>query len=61
MSSNYWTKEIKRADAASPKTGATRRMDRLRSILRQVDPVIANRAWQEAADALQHITERYTR
>ncbi|MCY0959961.1 hypothetical protein [Streptomyces sp. H27-H5] len=61
MSSNYWTKEIKRADTTSPKTGATRRMDRLRSTLRQVDPVIANRAWQEAADALQRITERYTR
>ncbi|MFG2412304.1 hypothetical protein [Streptomyces goshikiensis] len=60
MSSTYWPKEIKRADTASPKTGATRRMDRLRSTLQRVDPVIANRAWLEVADALQRITERYT-
>ncbi|MFE9844709.1 hypothetical protein [Streptomyces goshikiensis] len=58
--SSYWPKEIKRADAVSPKTGALRRMDRLRSTLQQVDPVIANRAWLEVADALQRITERYT-
>lgn len=59
--STYWTKEIKRASARSPKEGATRRLDRLRSELRNVDPVIANRAWREVGDALQSITDRYAR
>jgi hypothetical protein len=59
--SAYWTKEIKRAETRSPKEGAIRRLDRLRSVLRDVDPVVANRAWREVGDALQQITARYTR
>lgn len=59
--SMYWPKEIKRADRRSPKEGATRRLDRLRSALRDLDPVVANRAWTEIGDALQQITERYSR
>lgn len=59
--SAYWNKEIKRADARSPKEGATRRLDRLRGSLRNLDPVVANRAWREIADALQHIHDRYAR
>lgn len=58
--STYWPKEIKRADGRSPKAGATRRMDRLRSTLRSLDPVVANRAWAEIGEALQRITDRYT-
>jgi hypothetical protein len=58
--STYWPKEIKRADKRSPKEGATRRLDRLRSELRSLDPVVANRVWREVGDALQRITERYT-
>lgn len=56
----YWPKEIKQADRISPKTGATRRLDRLRSVLRDLDPVVANRAWREVGDALQAITDRYS-
>ncbi|MFE7958682.1 hypothetical protein [Streptomyces sp. NPDC057413] len=59
--SAYWTKEIKRADARSPKEGATRRLDRLRGVLRDLDPAVANRAWREVGDALQQITDRYSR
>lgn len=59
--SPYWPKEIKRADARSPKDGATRRLDRLRSQLRDLDPVIATRAWREIADALQLISDRYSK
>ncbi|MFB7548573.1 hypothetical protein [Streptomyces sp. NPDC056154] len=59
--STYWPKEIKRADRRSPKEGATRRLDRLRSTLRDLDPVVANRAWSEIGDALQRITDRYSR
>ncbi|MFF5638252.1 hypothetical protein [Streptomyces sp. NPDC012825] len=59
--STYWTKEIRRADGRSPKEGATKRLDRLRGVLREVDPAVANRAWREVGDALQKITERYTR
>ncbi|MER5902995.1 hypothetical protein ABT150_23300 [Streptomyces mirabilis] len=60
MSGSYWPTEIKRADRRSPKAGATRRLDRLRSTLRGLDPVVANRAWAEIGDALQCITDRYT-
>jgi len=56
----YWAKEIKRKDRVSPKEGAVRRLDRLRSVLRDLDPVVANRAWSEVGDALQRITDRYT-
>ena len=56
----YWPKEIKRKDDMSPKTGAVRRLDRLRSVLRDLDPVVANRAWREVGDALQAITDRYS-
>ncbi|WP_309049085.1 hypothetical protein [Streptomyces sp.] len=56
----YWPKEIKRADRLSPKSGAIRRMDRLRSTLGRLDPVVANRAWREVGDALQRIADRYT-
>lgn len=59
--SAYWSKEIRKADARSPKEGATKRLDRLRGVLREADPVVANRAWREVGDALQKITERYTR
>ncbi|MFF1499737.1 hypothetical protein ACFVZR_07635 [Streptomyces sp. NPDC058316] len=59
--STYWPKEIKRADKRSPKEGATRRLDRLRSTLRDLDPVVANRAWGEIGEALQRITDRYSR
>ncbi|MFJ3878047.1 hypothetical protein ACIPW5_11365 [Streptomyces sp. NPDC090077] len=59
--SAYWAKEIKRRDAKSPKEGAIRRLDRLRSELRDLDPVVANRAWREVADVLQAITDRYAR
>ncbi|WP_331445844.1 hypothetical protein [Streptomyces xanthochromogenes] len=58
--SAYWPKEIKRLDRRSPKAGAIRRVDRLRSISRGLDPVIANRMWAEVAEALQPITDRYT-
>lgn len=58
--STYWPREIKRADKRSPKEGATRRLDRLRSTLRDLDPVVANRAWGEIGEALQRITDRYT-
>lgn len=56
----YWPKEIKRKDRVSPKEGALRRLDRLRSTLRDLDPVVANRAWREVGDALQRITDRYS-
>jgi hypothetical protein len=59
--SAYWTRELKRKDAKSPKEGAVRRMDRLRSQLRGLDPVVANRAWREVGDALQAITDRYAK
>lgn len=58
--STYWPREIKRKDRSSPKEGAVRRMDRLRSVARDLDPVVANRMWSEAGDALQRITDRYT-
>jgi len=58
--STYWPGEIKRADRRSPKAGAIRRLDRLRSTLRNLDPVVANRAWGEIGEALQRITDRYT-
>ncbi|WP_394426918.1 hypothetical protein [Streptomyces sp. SGAir0957] len=59
--SKYWNGEIKRADARSPKEGATRRLDRLRSELQRLDPAVANRAWHEVRSALQQITDRYSR
>lgn len=59
--STYWAKEIRTADARSPKEGATRRLDRLRGSLSRLDPVVATRAWGEIADALQQITDRYSR
>ncbi|MEV8523164.1 hypothetical protein AB0451_03250 [Streptomyces sp. NPDC052000] len=58
--STYWPREVKRAEDASPKKGAIRRLDRLRSISRSLDPVIANRMWGEIGDALQPIIDRYT-
>ncbi|WP_435609656.1 hypothetical protein [Streptomyces sp. C10-9-1] len=59
--SAYWNREIRKADQRSPKEGATKRLDRLRGVLRDVDPAVANRAWREVGDAVQKITERYTR
>ena len=59
--STYWPREIKRMDRRSPKDGAIRRMDRLRSISRSLDPVIATRMWGEIGDALQPIIDRYTK
>lgn len=59
--SAYWAKELKRRDAKSPKEGAVRRLDRLRSTLRGLDPVVANRAWREISDALQAIHDRYAK
>ena len=58
--SAYWTKQIKRADARSPKEGATKRLDRLRGVLQRADPVVANRAWREVGDTLQRITDRHS-
>ncbi|MCZ4098024.1 hypothetical protein [Streptomyces sp. H39-C1] len=57
----YWTREIRKADGRSPKEGAVKRLDRLRGVLRGVDPVVATRAWREVGDALQQITDRYSR
>ncbi|GHH58032.1 hypothetical protein [Streptomyces candidus] len=57
----YWPTEIKRKDRVSPKAGAIRRLDRLRSVLRDLDPELANRAWREVGAALQSITDRYAR
>lgn len=57
--STYWSREIKRADARSPKAGAVRRLDRLRSRLAGLDPVVADRAWRDISDALQQIADRY--
>lgn len=59
--STYWTKAIGAASRRSPKEGAEKRMDRLRGVLRGVNPVVANRAWREVGDALDNITTRYTR
>lgn len=59
--SAHWAKEIRKADARSPKQGAAKRLDQLRGVLRGVDPVLANRAWREVGDAIQKITERYSR
>lgn len=59
--SAYWRRAIQQADRRSPKEGAAKRLDRLRGVLRGVDPVVANRAWREVGDAIQQITERYTR
>ncbi|MEU2179876.1 hypothetical protein [Streptomyces thermolilacinus] len=59
--SAYWSKEIRKADQRSPKEGAAKRMDRLRGVLRDLDPAVANRAWREVGDAIQKITDRYTR
>jgi hypothetical protein len=59
--SAYWAKEIRQADKRSPKQGAERRLDRLRGVLRGLDPVVANRAWREVGAALQQITDRYAR
>ncbi|MDG9709689.1 hypothetical protein [Streptomyces sp. DH10] len=44
----------------SPKDGATRRLDRLRGVLRTVDREVANRAWREVADALQRVADRHS-
>lgn len=58
--SAYWQREIKRKDRVSPKTGTLRRIDRLRSVLRGLDPVLANRAWRELGDAVDRLTDRYS-
>ncbi|MFB7764227.1 hypothetical protein [Streptomyces xiamenensis] len=59
--STYWSTTIRKADSRSPKEGAEKRLDRLRGVLRGVDPVVATRAWREVGDALQTITDRYAR
>lgn len=59
--SAYWNREVRRADSRSPKEGALKRLDRMRGALGGLDPVVANRAWREVGDALQRITDRYTR
>jgi hypothetical protein len=56
----YWPKEIKRKDGVSPKEGALRRLDRLRSTLRDLDPVVANRAWREVGVGLQRNNHPYS-
>ncbi|MFM9499903.1 hypothetical protein ACKI1Q_40775 [Streptomyces galilaeus] len=58
--SAYWTKEVRKATSRSPKTGATRRLDRLRGVLRNADPMVADRAWREVGDTLQRITDRHS-
>ncbi len=55
----YWAKQIRRADGRSPKEGATRRLDRLRGLLKDADPVVADRVWREVAGALQRATDRH--
>lgn len=59
--SAYWTKEIRAATARSPKRGFEKRVDRLRGVLRRVDPVVANRAWREASDDVDRLIARYSR
>ncbi|MFI8287420.1 hypothetical protein ACIF84_30780 [Streptomyces albidoflavus] len=59
--SAWWNREIRKADKASPRQGAFKRMDRLRGQLQRLDPEVANRAWREVGDSLQRITDRYTR
>ncbi|WP_030888292.1 hypothetical protein [Streptomyces sp. NRRL S-1868] len=60
MGAKYWAQEIKKAERRSPKEAAARRLDRLRSVLRRIDPALANRAWREVGDSVQRITDRYT-
>lgn len=57
----YWKREIQAADKCSPKRGAERRTDRLRSVLRRLDPAVANRAWREYADAVERLINNYSR
>ncbi|MEV6841058.1 hypothetical protein AB0N17_42395 [Streptomyces sp. NPDC051133] len=56
----YWTKQIRRADGRSPKEGATRRIDRLRGLLKEAEPAVADRVWKEVADTLQRATDRHS-
>ncbi|WP_103528964.1 hypothetical protein [Streptomyces sp. SM12] len=58
---NFWNTAIKKADATSPKTGALKRLDRLRGALGRLDPVEANRAWKDLAAAIDAITNRYSK
>ncbi|MFI9772440.1 hypothetical protein ACIHJG_37155 [Streptomyces sp. NPDC052415] len=56
----YWTKETRRADGRSPKEGATRRIDRLRGLLKEAEPAVADRVWKEVAGTLQRATDRHS-
>jgi hypothetical protein len=56
----YWTKQIRRADGRSPKEGATRRVDRLRGLLKDAEPTVADRVWREVVDLLQRTTDRHS-
>ncbi|MGR3935220.1 hypothetical protein [Streptomyces sp. BRA346] len=57
----YWAKQIKRADGRSPKEGATWRIDRLRGLLKDTDPAVADRVWKEVNDTLQRTTDRHSK
>lgn len=54
-----WTKQIERADKRSPKQGATKRLDRLRGLLKEADPEVADRVWREVSDTLQRTIDRH--
>ena len=56
----YWTKQIRRADERSPKAGATRRIDRLRGLLNDAEPAVADRACKEVVDILQRTTDSHS-
>ncbi|MBP5888714.1 hypothetical protein F3K30_43425 [Streptomyces sp. LBUM 1487] len=56
----YWTKQIRRADGRSPKEGATRRVDRLRGLLKDAEPAVADGVWREVVDLLQRTTDRHS-
>ncbi|RNG31098.1 hypothetical protein [Streptomyces botrytidirepellens] len=56
----YWTKQTERAAKRSPKKGATRRMDRLRGLLKDTDPAVADRVWKEVVDTLQRTIDRHS-
>ncbi|AEM88659.1 hypothetical protein [Streptomyces violaceusniger] len=57
----YWTKQIRRAGGRSPKEGATRRIDRLRGLLNDTDPAVADPVWKEVADTLQRTIDRHSK
>lgn len=57
----YWSKEIAKADAVSPKAGMLKRLDRFRGAVSKLDPALQVRAWNELKAAVQTITDKYAR